>query len=63
MDALERKAQVTSYNRKLFVHEKQGKEENHKGTKPLLKNGHGAENMKVNGSHHHPSLNHGNYLK
>ena len=43
MEALETKAQDTSYNKNLFVHEKQGKEENHRGTKPLLKNGHGAE--------------------
>ena len=35
---------------------KQGKEENHMGTKPLLKNGHGDKNMKVNENHHHASL-------
>ena len=40
----------------LFIHEKQGKEENHMGTKPLLKNGHGAKNMKVNGIHDYVSL-------
>ena len=44
MEALETKAQVTLYNINLFVHEKQGKEENHMRTKPLLKNGHGDEN-------------------
>ena len=27
----------------LFVHEKKGKEENHMGTKPLLKNGNGEK--------------------
>ena len=63
MEALETRAQFTSYNRNLFVHEKQGKEENHMGTKPLLKNGHGDENKKVNGIHHHASLTPINYLK
>ena len=63
MEAFETKAQVTSYNINLFVHEKQGKEENHIGTKPLLKNGHGAENMKVNGIHHQASLTPTNDLK
>ena len=63
MEALETKAQVTSYNINLFVHEKQGKEENHMGAKPLLKNGHGTKNMKVNGNHHHASLTTRIYLK
>ena len=35
MEALETKAQVTSYNRNLFVNEKWGKEGNHMGTKLL----------------------------
>ena len=63
MEALAIKAQVTSYNKNLFVHEKQGKEENHMGKKPLLKNGNGAKNMKVNGIHHHASLTLSNDLK
>ena len=63
MESLATKDQVTSYNINLFDHEKQGKEENHMGTKPLLKKGNGAKNMKVNGIHHHSSLNTSSDLK
>ena len=45
MEALETKAQVTSCNINLFVHEKWGKEEYHMGTKPPLKYGLGAQNL------------------
>ena len=46
---------VISYNKTFYLSIKQGKEKNRMGTKPPLKNGHGAKNMKVNGSHYHVS--------
>ena len=50
IESLETKAQVTSY-KNVFVHIKQGKEENLMGTKPPLKNGHGEKY----GSEYNPS--------
>ena len=58
MEALATRAQIGLGNKGSnhpIQHNKENKE-NHMGTKPLLKNGHGAKNMKVNGSHHYSSL-------
>ena len=63
MEALETKAQVTSYNWKIYLSIKQGKEKNHMVTKAPLKNGNGAKNMKVNGNYHHVSLTPGSDLR
>ena len=56
MEALETKAQVTSDDIKFYLSMKTRKRGKPHGNKTSPQNGHGAKNMKVNGSHHNTSL-------